>query len=326
MRSFFKNKLLLLASTLLLFIIGYYSSGYFFIYNNDAYISANVVKITPSVSGLITQVHIKDNQEVKKGDLLVTLDQEPFNIALENAQALVSQAVAQQNLLSTQLKEAQAEIEISQAQANFSKLEFERYQILQKKNSVSKNDLDSKQEEYNIAIATLEKSQLTYQDLLKRTPLEQALVQQQQAALRQAKYNLRMSKLYAPSDGYINHLKIYAGDYANQATPLFGFIAKGSEHIIANIKESNLVSLKQGTLVWVYLSNNPWKLYRGQITSLGRGVSRSSTVPDPSLPYVEPITNWIRYEYRIPVRIELISFPHNKRLPVGIDARVIIFQ
>lgn len=133
-----------------------------------------------------------------------------------------------------------------------------------------------------------------------------------------------MSQLYAPSDGYINHLKIYAGDYANQASPLFGFITKGSEHIIANIKESNLVSLTQGTLVWVYLSNQPWKLYRGQITSLGRGVSRSSTQPDPSLPYVEPITNWIRYEYRIPVRIKLIDFPSEKRLPVGIDARVLI--
>lgn len=325
MRSFFKNKLLLLASVLLIFIVGYYSSGYFFIYNNDAYVSANVIKITPIVSGLITQIHVKDNQQVKKDELLVTLDQEPFNIAIDNAQALVSQAVAQQDLLGTQLKEAQAGIEISDAQAKFAKLEFERYQILQKKNSVSKNDLDSKQEEYNIARATLEKSQLTYQDLLKRTPLDKALVQQQEAALRQAKYNLDMSQIHAPSDGYINNLKVYAGDYANQATPLFGFISQGSEHVIANIKESNLVSLTKDTLVWVYLSNNPWTLYRGKVTSLGRGVSRSSTEPDPSLPYVEPITNWIRYEYRIPVRIKLIDFPKNKNLPIGIDARVIIF-
>ncbi|WP_299490041.1 HlyD family secretion protein [uncultured Shewanella sp.] len=325
MGSFFHNKLLLLASLLLLFIAGYYSSGYFFIYNNDAYVSANVVKITPSVSGLITHINIIDNQEVKKGDLLVTLDQEPFNIAVNNATALVAQAVAQQDLLSTQLKEAQAGIEISQAQANFAKLEFERYQILQKKNSVSKNDLDSKQEEYNIATATLEKSQLTYQDLVKRAPLDQALVQQQKAALRQAEYNLKMSQIYAPSAGYINNLKVYAGDYANQATPLFGFITKNSKHIVANIKESNLVSLTKGTLVWVYLSNHPWKLYRGQITSFGRGVSRSNTQPDPSLPYIEPITNWIRYEYRIPVRIKLMNFPNSNHLPVGIDAKVIIF-
>ncbi|MCL1125887.1 HlyD family secretion protein [Shewanella surugensis] len=325
MPQLLKNKFFILASLLLLFIMGYYSSGYFFIYNNDAYVSADVIKITPSVSGPINEVNVKDNQSVKRGDLLISLDQEPFNIAVDNALALVSQAIAQQSLLSTQLKEAKASIEISQAQVNFAKLEYERYKILQKKNSVSENDLDAKKEQYNIATATLEKSQLTYQDLQKRAPLDQALVLQQKAALRQANYNLKMSKLYAPSDGYINNLKVYSGDYANQATPLFGFISQDSEHIIANIKESNLVSLTKGTSVWVYLSNHPWKLYRGKVDSLGRGVSRNSTQPDPSLPYVEPITNWIRYEYRIPVRIKLINFPKDKALPVGIDAKVIVF-
>ena len=166
----------------------------------------------------------------------MSLRQEPFELAVSNAQALLNQALAEQQLLVTQLAEAQADIDSSQAQNAFALAEFERYQALIDKRLVAQSELDKKREGYDIAKSDLLKATKAYQDLVQQKAVRQAQVEYRQSALGQAQYDLQVSQIYAPSDGYINHLRVYAGDYASEGETLFGFVVTGSEIIIANIK------------------------------------------------------------------------------------------
>ncbi|MFT6835733.1 MAG: multidrug resistance efflux pump, partial [Francisellaceae bacterium] len=80
--------------------------------------------------------------------------------------------------------------------------------------------------------------------------------------------------------------------------------------------------------VWVYISSRPWHFYEGRVLSIERAVARSETPENAALPYVKPVLSWIRYPYRIPVRIKLDDWSNgnenNIPLYMGTDARIFI--
>ena len=306
-------------------ILLYYSSGYFFIYNNDAYVDADLVNVTPTVSGPIAKVAVQDNQRVKKGALLLQLLQTPFDINIRHAKSTLDQAVAEKALLQVELTQAKATVKVKQAQLQLATLEWHRFTKLYQKQAVSKEQRDEKTEQYRIAQAELVQAQQAVAQVQQRYPVEQAKVAQAMSLLGLREYEKSQSTIYAPTDGLINHLRVYRGDYAQAGTTLFGFIDDRSWRVVANIKESNLVGIAPGKTVWVYLSSRPWHLYRGVVQSIGHGVARQVNPPNPGLPYIKPVTNWIRYDYRIPVRIRLHPMPRNLRLHMGTDARVFVF-
>lgn len=304
----------------------YYSSGYFFIYNNDAYVDADWIKVTPVVSGPISSVPVKDNQFVKKGSLLLALESRPFEIAVNQARANLQKAIAQRDLLAEKIHEAAADIEVQEAKLKLAKTTWQRYSDLFKKQAISKQTFEQQVEILNVAEAELTKAQQVQLQTQKELAVSNATIADERAILSLSEYKLSKSQLLAPSDGYTNNMSVYAGDYAESGKTLFSFIKDKTWRVVANIKETNLVGLKPGQLVWIYLSSRPWHFYRGKIESIGRGVARSPTPPDAGLPYVKPVTNWIRYAYRIPVRISFVNLPKDVPLHIGTDARVILFR
>ena len=139
MRRFLRRyKVWLLIGLAILIVIAYYSSGYFFIYNNDAYVDANWVKLSFSVPGKVDHVYVKDNQYVKKGALLVTLDPRPCLLAVNSAKAQLDQASAHQVLAQIKVKVTQTDIQLAQARMALAKLEWQRYQKLLRTHAVAK--------------------------------------------------------------------------------------------------------------------------------------------------------------------------------------------
>ena len=121
---------------------------------------------------------------------------------------------------------------------------------------------------------------------------------------------------------YINNLRVYSGDRVDTNQPLFGLIEKNSWRIVANIKESNLVGITPGKKVLLYIASIPWWLHIGTIESIGVGVARSKDQDNAAMPYVKPTTSWIRYAYRVPVRIRLDNPP--PQLYVGTNAKILV--
>ncbi|MEM9242937.1 MAG: HlyD family secretion protein [Pseudomonadota bacterium] len=303
----------------------YYSSGYFITYNNDAYVDADLIRVSTTVAGSVAKIGVKDNQLVKKGTLLLQLAQQPFKFNTDLAQSTLNEAIAQKALLAVQLQEAIDDIELKKVQLNLAQSEWERFKKLDQNKFTSQEILDQKFGQYQLAQNALVKAKANKQLIQKQYAVTQARIDQAQNELALRQYDQSISTIYAKTDGIVNNLRIYPGDTVNAGDTLFGFIDNNSWRIVANIKESNLVGVHPGKTVWVYLSSRPWHIYRGKIESIAQGVARQETAPDAALPYVSPVTNWIRYEYRIPVRIRLLDFPANVRLHMGTNARVLIF-
>ena len=91
----YRRRVLLTLSAVVLALFLYWASGYFFAYTDDAYVTSDFVNVAPYISGRIVSVNIIDNQTVKKGELLATIDPTPFQLALNEKQAKKTEAEAQ---------------------------------------------------------------------------------------------------------------------------------------------------------------------------------------------------------------------------------------
>ena len=91
----YRRRVLLVLSAIVLALILYWACGYFFAYTDDAYVISDFVSVAPYISGRIVGVNIVDNQTVKKGELLATIDPTPFQLALNEKQAKKTEAEAQ---------------------------------------------------------------------------------------------------------------------------------------------------------------------------------------------------------------------------------------
>ena len=313
---------------LILFYLVYYSSGYYFVYNNDAYVFANVSRVSPVVSGKIDKIYVHDNQYVKQGQLLVELDQTPFINAVEYTKGMLLDHQYKLQQLTSSINEQKAEIKVIEAQLKLSNIEWERFKKLSEQGAASIEKFDIKKAKYHVMEAELEKAKQTLINKQKEKAVLKSLIKAYEGKLGIAKYNLAHSKIYADKDGYINHLRIYDGDFAKEGQALFGLVEIGSWQVIANIKSNNLPIVKPGKRVWVYIASRPWHVYEGTIHSVGRAVARESAPEDAALPYVKPVLSWIRYPYRMPVRIDLEDWPigddQSPSLYMGTDARVFI--
>jgi len=91
----YRRRVLLTLSVIVLALVLYWASGYFFAYTDDAYVTSDFVSVAPYISGRIVSVNIVDNQAVRKGELLATIDPTPFQLGLNEKQARKTEAEAQ---------------------------------------------------------------------------------------------------------------------------------------------------------------------------------------------------------------------------------------
>src|ERR1700761_947566 len=83
----YRRRALLTFSVILLVLLIWWGSGYIFAYTDDAYLTSDIISVTPEVSGPVEAVSVSDNQWVKRGTLLFSIDPEPFELAVEQARA-----------------------------------------------------------------------------------------------------------------------------------------------------------------------------------------------------------------------------------------------
>jgi len=83
----YRRRVLLVLSAIVLALFLYWASGYFFAYTDDAYVTSDFVDVAPYISGRVVTVNVVDNQTVKKGDVLATIDPTPFQLTLNEKQA-----------------------------------------------------------------------------------------------------------------------------------------------------------------------------------------------------------------------------------------------
>ena len=320
---FNRKKVLIVILCLLCLGALYWASTYYVAYTDDAYVTSDVIKVAPELSGRIAEVHFRDNQTVHKGDPLVSLDPTPFQLDLATRKAELAKAEASLATFEEAVPVAQGRLAVAQAKLKLAREVVEQNRGPTREGAVSRVQFERFLGELGVAKGGVTSAKATLA-LAKREVAEQrAAIRICQAQVNLSNYNLERTCIYAPTDGYIASLQIRSGDYAIKGKPLIALVAADSWRVEANYREQFLRHILPGQEVWLYLDGHPWRLFKGRVQSIRRGVSRSPVAGE-LLPYVEPTTNWIRLSRRFPVRITLDDPPDDLRLNMGADARTLV--
>jgi multidrug efflux system membrane fusion protein len=296
----------------------------FVAYTSDAYVRSDLVAVAPQVTGRIVAVHVTDNQTVKRGDKLVSIDPVPFQLVIAQRAADIDAARAQADADRDAIAAAQDRLQSAQSALGFAQSTQDRVAALVRTSDVSRQDLDAANDSAQRAQAALAAAAAGVAESTMTHAMHVATLARAEAEMATAKWRLSRTDVLAPTDGTVNNLTVRAGDTAVADTPLIGIVDAHAWRIIANYKQSYLRGFQEGGTAWVWLDSAPWHFRRARIGGIARGISREES-DSKLLPYVAPSTDWIRLQRRFPVTIFLDGPPPGNELFMGADARVVIF-
>lgn len=296
----------------------------------DAYVQADFTFVTPQISGTIHRVLVEENQQVKAGDLLATINNEDFIVAVDAAKAQVENAnshianikarLAQQQ---TTIRQAQAAIDVDNAELKLAKENQTRYRNLAADGSGTVQAMQQAEAQLSIRLANRDKNlaglDATKQqvDILK-AELEstKATLSQAKAAQAAAELKLSYTQITAPITGMIGQKSVRAGTFVNTGKPLLVIVPLDKLYITANFRETQLAHIKTGQSVDFKVDALPNTILKGTVESVGpaSGVSYSAVAPH------NATGNFTKIVQRLPVRIHIIpNQPEAKNLRVGMS-------
>lgn len=302
---------------------------------DDAFTEGDAVTIAPKASGYVVKLLVKDNQRVKKGDLLVEIDPSDNRAQREQANAQLGLAVAQLHQAQAQLAlskvqypaqrdqaladQAKAEANLLNAQADY------RRQRGVDPRATSQRNIDSASAQLRSAQAQLQSakaqvevaSQVALQIRQQETNVEarQQQVEQAKAQLSTADLNLSYTQVRAPYDGFITKRNVQLGTLVQAGSSLFSLVSP-EIWITANFKESQLQRMNPGDKVDISVDAWPDMKLEGHVDSIQMGSgSRFSTFPSENA-----TGNYVKIVQRVPVKIVIDKgLDPNHPLPLGLS-------
>lgn len=294
-------------------------------WTRDGRVRAEVVRIAPDVSGLVTRVAVIDNQLVKKGDVLFTIDKSRFEYAVAQAQANLAAAEASARAAGANINAALASAAARKADYDMLSRQAERRQQLG--DVVSQEVRTDAVSSANAARATWQQAQASGSQASAARQQAEAAVEQAQVALDRAKLDLERTEVRAPVDGYVTNLDIRVGDYASTGSPRLALIDSHSYYIYGYFEETKLPHLRVGDPVSIRLMAGGARL-KGQITGIARGITdRDNPTGSDLLADVNPTFNWVRLAQRVPVRIAIDTeyLPPDVLIAAGMTATIEVY-
>nr|WP_313245900.1 HlyD family secretion protein [Serratia bockelmannii] len=302
---------------------------------NDAYIRADISRISPQIAGEIAQVLVRDNQWVKQGELLAVIDPREFNVALAQATAQEQSARARQDDARANLTRQSALIAAAQAERQaelaFARQEQNRYQRMASSGAGSQQAAQQATTRVHTlsanvaqAEATLKAARNMEQVLQAKLADSDAELMLAQAKKAMAELNLSYTRITAPIGGVIGKNSLRVGEFVKPGDALLAIVPQDKLYIIANYQETQLENIAHGQSVDIHIDTFPGQTLKGQVDSIApaSGVSFAAVAPE------NATGNFTKIVQRIPVKI---VFDINKEhaallsaLRVGMSADVSI--
>jgi multidrug efflux system membrane fusion protein len=286
--------------------------------SQDAFIYADSTGIVPEVSGHLTTVNVRENQRVSKGDLLVQIERQPFELKLAEARAKAASLQAEIELTTRQVesqssaaKAAKTQVKSAKSQLGLAQATTERLTPLARKGYATQQSYDEAQSKQQVARSDLNAAidkALQASEAVGSIDSLRAQLHGAEASAGLAEWDLNHTEVRAPFDGWVSGLEITPGAYAASGHPLFTLIKANAWYAVGNFRETELprIGVGDGATVWLLGSHN--RPVRGQVESIGWGVEPPNTGA-PSLPKVGRTLSWVVIAQRFPVRIRLEDVP-----------------
>lgn len=282
---------------------------------DDAYIQADFTVIVPQVSGVITQMAVEDNQAVRAGDPLLSIDERNLHIARNSAEARVASAQARIDSLLAQLErqqslidQAAAAVAASTANLELAAADRKRFANLARDGSGTQQARQQADAQWHVQRADRARDLAGLHSAKQQTAILQAELAQARAGLQaaeaekaDAELSLSYAQVIAPIDGIVAQRRARLGGYARVGEPLLTLVPLQAVYVEANFRETQLARVRVGQPVEISVDALPGVLLRGQVDSLGSasGVSFSPIPPH------NATGNFTKIVQRLPVRISL---------------------
>lgn len=298
---------------------------------DDAQVEKNMNPIIPRVGGYITKVYVKDNDFVKKGDTLFTIDSRDYAVKVEEARAALIGAEENYAVSKADIGTAQANVSVSDAnvQSTVGSIEnakirltratndYERYANLYKNHSITKQQFEqaeaAKLEAQNqVKILQDQQRASAYQKTVaasktnvtaKQAEVAAANIERAKAVLSAAQLNLNYTVVTAATDGQVSKIAIQPGQMIQPGQSLFYIVNNNETWVIANFKETQLNKMVIGQKVSIKADAFPDQEFEGTIASFSPATGSKFSI----LPPDNATGNFVKTIQRLPVKISLES-------------------
>jgi membrane fusion protein (multidrug efflux system) len=321
---------LLILFPILLVAVGtaYYLAEEPYVSTDDAFVRAAKESVNARVAGQVTKIAVIDNQRVKRGQLLFQIDPEPYQIAVDQADARLASARLQIDELKATYRQQLAELQSANATAEFDEREYSRRRALVIDSWTPREVFDRADMDLKVArqhIASIGQQIANTVVALNGDPNigvdRHPTVRAAKAQLDQARLNLSYATVVAPDDGTVARVEdLQVGDFVNPGAAVFALMSSRDIWIEANFRETGLTHMRPGQAAAIDVDVYPDRIFKAHVISMSPGTGSDFAV----LPPENATGNWVKVVQRLPVRLELDEIDPSRPLfsGVSVTARV----
>ena len=315
--------LMLIVPALLLIGGGYYwltSGGS--VSTDDAFVKQDIVSVSAQVNGPIAEVLVKDGDQVKRGQVLFRIDPQPYQVALEQAQAQLAAAQLQTTQLRTQAAGTGADIVGEQANLKIKQNALARQQALLKQGVTTRADYEDAVNEVKTAEQDLADARARAANAHAAiAPGEQPSIAQAKAAVDKAQLELDRTAIRAPMDGVVENAdNLQVGQMAVTGVGMLSLVHSKAAWVEANFKEKDVGRMVPGQRAKIEVDAYPGVDFPAHVESVGAGTGSQFSL----LPAQNANGNWVKVTQRVPVRIAFDKTPSKPMIAgLSVNATVI---
>lgn len=313
-------------------LLWYFAADRLTPYTSQARVQAFVVPVAAEVAGTVLAVHVKNDDEVQRGQPLFDIDPSQYRIALERSRSDYESVRSSVGASAAAVESARAKLQAARANHVKADKDATRQESLYAEDpgAISVRRLEIAQatrvearSQEKAAEAELRKAQESAGD----TGDANAQLRSSRSAIEKAKLDLVRTKVVAPARGLVTDLRTDVGQFAQAGAPVMTLIAIHDLWISADMTENNLGNIAPGKEAAIVLDVLPGQVFKGRVRSVGGGVSSSQEAPPGTLPTVQNSRDWLRQAQRFPVAIEFDPADAKRlhKVLIGGQAEVMVF-
>lgn len=293
---------------------------------DNAYVKQDIVSIAGEVAGQVVSVKVAENQRVKAGDVLFTIDPAPYQVAIEQADAQIASAQARITALVSDVSANAADLAGARDDLVLAQSNYSREKALMDKGFNTRAQMDQVQHQVASArdrLASVQAQVGKAQAQLAtgaQVPGVNPAVAAAQATRDKARLDLRRTVVRAPADGVVTQAsRLQVGQMVFPGVPMVSIVRADATRIDANFKETELDRMRPGQPVDIRLDAYPSLKLKGHVESIGSGTGSEFSV----LPAQNATGNWVKIIQRVPVRVAIDS-KSERPLIAGLSAHVTV--
>ena len=291
--------ILLIAGVITLFFYLNYKATH--ITTDDAFVDGRIYAVAPKIPGTVKAVHVEDNQMVKKGDMLVEIAPEDYDARLNEAMSSVNAEKSKLAEYQAKVKTAKAQLELQEANMRQAEIDNRRAELLYGKGAISKERYEKTKTGYDVALAEVTASREQMRQTESSVSSQASSVTAKEARLKTEQLNVGYTMIYAPADGRITKKNVERGNQVQPGQPLMAVVTLDDVWVVANYKETQIDKIRSGQKVEIKVDTYSGTTFKGKVDSIMAGTGSAFSLFPPE----NATGNYVKVVQRVPVKIVL---------------------